>query len=100
METRLRLAIVQNGLPEPAVNYVIAGPNRTYHLDLAYPHRRVAIEYDGDHHRTDRDQYRLDLNRLWEIERLGWRIVRLNNAHVARGAHEGLRRIRSALASP
>jgi very-short-patch-repair endonuclease len=100
METRLRLAIVQDGLPEPVVNYLIAGPERAYHLDLAYPHWRVAIEYDGDHHRTDRDQYRLDVDRLWQIERLGWRIVRLNHSHVAGGAREALRRIRLALPTP
>lgn len=98
METRLRLAIVRGGLPEPCVNYSIAGRDRWYHLDLAYPHRRVAVEYDGDHHRTDRAQYRLDVDRLWQIEALGWHVVRINSSHLADGGREALRRIRIALA--
>lgn len=99
MESRLRLAIVRGGLPEPLVNYVIAGPARTYHLDLAYPHCRLAVEYDGDHHRTDRAQYRLDIDRLWQIEAQGWRVIRINASHLADGAHEAVRRIRAALPS-
>lgn len=99
MESRLRLAIVRAGLPEPLVNYVIAGPARAYHLDLAYPHCRLAVEYDGDHHRTDRAQYRLDIDRLWQIEAQGWRVIRINASHLADGAHEALRRIRAALPS-
>lgn len=99
MESRLRLAIVRDGLPEPLVNYIIAGPERGYHLDLAYPHRRLAVEYDGDQHRTDPDQYRLDVDRHWRIQSLGWRIVRINSAHMVAGAHEAIRRVRLALAT-
>ncbi|WP_147375385.1 hypothetical protein [Jiangella rhizosphaerae] len=28
--------------------------------DLSYPHLKIAIEYDGDHHRTDQRQWRHD----------------------------------------
>jgi hypothetical protein len=35
-------------------------------LDLAYPKRRVGIEYDGDHHR-DRATFRHDAVRLAQV---------------------------------
>lgn len=100
METTLRLAIVRSGLPEPSINHVIdIGSGRTAHLDLAYPNHLVAIEYDGDHHRTDDRQYHLDGDRLWRIEKRGWRIVRINRSHMGHSAEEAVRRVRDALTS-
>jgi len=98
METTLRLAIVRGGLPEPFVNHRIGlGGNRVAHLDLAYPDRRIAIEYDGDHHRTDDRQFHIDGDRLWRIEAAGWRVIRVNRSHMSDGAHEAVRRVRVAL---
>jgi very-short-patch-repair endonuclease len=37
----------------------------------------VALEYDGDHHRTDRGQYVKDIRRAETLERLGWHVVRV-----------------------
>jgi hypothetical protein len=36
----------------------------TYCLDMGWQDRMVAVEYDGDHHRTDSLQYRKDIRRL------------------------------------
>ena len=100
METTLRLAIIRGGLPEPLVNHRIGlGANRVAHLDLAYPDRRIAIEYDGDHHRTDDRQFHIDGDRLWRIEAAGWRVIRVNRSHMSDGAHEAVRRVRLALTS-
>jgi very-short-patch-repair endonuclease len=99
METMLRLAIVRAGLPEPHVNYRVDLGEHAVHLDLAYPDRRVAIEYDGDHHRTNARQFHLDVDRLWRIESGGWRIVRVNRSHLSAGATEAVTRIRLALAT-
>ena len=38
---------------------------------------KVAVEYDGEHHRTDRLQYAKDVRRSHELERLGWVIIRV-----------------------
>lgn len=99
METLLRLAIVRGGLPEPFVNYVICGPGgRTIaHGDLVFPDERVVVEYDGDHHRTDAEQYRIDVDRLWAIDSLGWRVIRINRSHMRNNAREALTRIATAL---
>src|SRR5689334_15396522 len=50
METRIRLAIVLEGLPEPQLQ-VPVGP---YRLDMAYPELRLGIEYDGREHLDQR----------------------------------------------
>jgi len=100
METTLRLAIVRAGLPEPEINYRIhLSAGRDAYLDLAYPALRVAVEYDGDHHRTDDRQYHRDGDRLWTIESNGWRIIRVNRSHMANDAREATRRVRHALTS-
>lgn len=53
METRLRLLLVQNGLPRPEAQVSIHGPGNVFlgRLDLYYEEARLGIEYDGDNHR-------------------------------------------------
>jgi len=53
------------------------------HADLAYPEFNLVLEYDGDQHRTDKDQYYLDVKRLERITREGWRVIRINRQHMA-----------------
>ncbi|MFF1879012.1 hypothetical protein [Leifsonia sp. NPDC058230] len=96
METALRLAIVRAGLPEPDINWAILDSAGTFRgfADLAFPRFHVLVEYDGDHHRTDPDQYFTDVDRLWAFQTLGWRVVRVNKTHPI---PEVIRRIRTAL---
>ena len=88
METLLRLRLIEAGLPEPVVNAPIR--NRygalVAHVDLAYPAQRVAIEYDGGHHRADEQQYNIDIDRLDELMEEGWRVIRVNKNLLARRA--------------
>lgn len=100
METTLRLAIVRAGLPEPTVNPVLLDRHGEFVAfgDLVYEQAPVVIEYDGDHHRTDAAQYAAGVDRLWRIEQLGWRVLRLNRTHLRQDAREAVARIRAALA--
>ncbi|WP_431277189.1 hypothetical protein [Leifsonia poae] len=100
METRLRLAIARAGLPEPEVNWAVLGTDGSFKgfADLAFPQYRVIVEYDGDQHRSDPDQYFSDVDRLWTFQTLEWRIVRVNKSHTANGCAEAIDRIRTALA--
>jgi len=100
METVLRLAIIRAGLPEPQVNYGIHGRDGRVVAsgDLVFPHARLVVEYDGDHHRTDARQYRIDVDRIHAIQSLGWHVIRVNSSHMAHGAAEAVRRIRDHLA--
>jgi len=76
-ETELRLLIVRAGLPEPEVNVrrFDAGGSPLGRPDLSYGWCRLAFEYQGDHHRTDRATWRLDLSRRERFEDAGWRVV-------------------------
>ena len=38
---------------------------------------KIAVEYDGDHHRTDRAQFARDITRLEELADLGWTVIRV-----------------------
>lgn len=98
-ETRLRLALVDSGLACPLVNRpVLDGAGRFVALpDLSYPEQRVAIEYDGDVHRTDPRTWRRDVARRQALEHLGWRQITCT-ADDVRDPHRAVEWIREALA--
>ena len=99
-ETWTRLAMRDFGLPEPAVQYwVVLDGVPTYRLDLAYPHARIAIEYDGRLHHTSRaDRARDEQRRAW-LRAHGWTVIVVRAADLAPGADDGwLYAVRDALA--
>lgn len=78
-ETWLRLLLVEAGLSEPQTQIPIrdeAGGILAY-LDMGWPELMVAVEYDGEQHRTDRRQYTWDVRRLELLESLGWIVIRV-----------------------
>ncbi len=52
-----------------------------YYLDMGWENVMIAVEYDGEHHRTNRDTYTNDVNRSDYIHDLGWRIIRVVAGH-------------------
>ncbi len=79
-ETWLRLLLRRAGLP--AVQTQIAVRNEwgwvEAYLDMGWEDIKVAVEYDGDQHRSDRRQYVKDISRLEMLEqRYGWIVVRV-----------------------
>ncbi|MER7446724.1 hypothetical protein [Microbacterium sp. NPDC097977] len=98
-ETETRLALVTGGLPEPVVQHEIHENGVLIaRSDLAYPDLRIAIEYEGDGHRTSRDQWRRDIQRQRELEGLGWIVIRVTQLDLA-DTRPLLERIRHAMAS-
>ncbi|WP_298862776.1 hypothetical protein [uncultured Microbacterium sp.] len=98
-ETETRLAIVDADLPEPVVQFEVNDGDRLIaRVDLAYPQWRIAIEYEGDGHRTDKEQWRRDIQRQRELEDRGWIVIRLTQADLNAPA-TFLARIRRAIAS-
>jgi hypothetical protein len=75
METRIRLAIVLAGLPPPVPQHPVVLAGREFALDLAYPERKLAIEYNGAEHRRP-DRALRDLEREQLLVAAGWRIIR------------------------
>jgi very-short-patch-repair endonuclease len=80
MESRVRVALVLGGLP-PEVQYPVLLRGRRYRLDLAYPLHKVAVEYDGEEHRTQR-RARSDLVREAALAAAGWRVLRFDADEV------------------
>lgn len=71
METRIRVAIEDAGLPPPVLQHRV-GP---YLLDLAYPELKLMIEYDGPEHLTPKRALR-DLRRQAYLSGEGWEALR------------------------
>ena len=65
-ESYLRLLLIDAGLPRPQTQIPVLGVNGLpfAYLDLGWDQAMVAVEYDGDQHRTDRRQYAKDVRRL------------------------------------
>lgn len=100
-ETKTRLFIVDDGIPEPEVNFVIRDSDGYFvaRVDLAWPRFRVCVECEGDGHRTDPKQFRKDITRRERAEDQGWRMVRITDDDLMYGGQELLRRVRAALAA-
>jgi hypothetical protein len=96
-ETWLRLLLIQAGLPRPQTQIPVEGESGDViaYLDMGWEDVKVAVEYDGDHHRTDRRQYGWDVRRLEMLQRRGWLIIRVLAGDVPADI---VRRVRAALA--
>jgi hypothetical protein len=77
-ETWLRLLLLDAGLPTPTTQIPVVESYRTLAmLDMGWREFGVAVEYDGDHHRSDRRQYVKDQWRLRRLAELGWIVIRV-----------------------
>lgn len=77
-ETWLRLLCIDAGFPKPTTQIPVTdGWNLVAMLDMGWEAFKVAAEYDGDQHRTDRRQYVWDVRRLRHVANLGWLVVRV-----------------------
>jgi very-short-patch-repair endonuclease len=78
-ETWLRLMIRRQGFPPVQTQIEVHDEHGIFvaRLDMGWPELKVAMEYDGDQHRTDRRQYVRDMRRREDLDRLGWIVVRV-----------------------
>ena len=99
METWVRLIIVDAGLPEPVTDHDVFDWRGRFVgcVDLAYPHLRIAIEYEGDQHRTDPRQWQRDIEKHEALADLGWRVIRVSRDHVFSDPESISRRVRAAI---
>jgi hypothetical protein len=95
-ETWLRLLLLDAGFPRPQTQIpVFENGYQRYYLDLGWEEFMVAVEYDGEQHRTDTRQYRGDIARSEFLDGLGWRRIRVlagdrGSAVVRRVAQAGV----------
>ena len=86
-ETRTRLALTRHGLPEPECNITIRDLHFTsgapVTVDLAWRTAKIAIEYDGDHHRTQRAQWMNDHQKRNLLQNNDWKVFVIDAAALA-----------------
>jgi very-short-patch-repair endonuclease len=86
-ETWLRLVLMDAGYPRPKTQIPVYGEygDLVAVLDMGWEHLKIGLEYEGDHHRTDRRQFNRDIARLDALTELGWIIVRVTIEDVPGG---------------
>ncbi|MGH3560852.1 MAG: hypothetical protein ACRDTN_03375 [Mycobacterium sp.] len=95
-ETWLRLLLIDAGLPRPTTQIPVYddGYWPFAWLDMGWEQFKVAAEYDGDQHRSERRRYVKDQRRQRKLEKLGWIDIRV----IAEDKREDVaRRVRDAL---
>jgi hypothetical protein len=96
METIVRLIVVEAGFPEPALNIDVHDAAGVFlgRVDMAWPELRIAIEYDGEHHR-ERDVFQRDRRRQGGFAVAGWIVLHVT-AVDARQSGPFIARLREA----
>lgn len=99
-ETLTRLILVRAGLPAPQTQAPVLDERGfvVARLDMGWPELRVAVEYDGAQHWTDPRQRRRDIERLADLDRLGWIVIRVSS-DMLRTPASVVARVRGALES-
>lgn len=94
-ESKLRVRIVRAGLPEPLLNQDVFDDHGRFLgcVDLAYPHLKVAIEYQGTLHSGS---YAADVERIAALRAAGWIVIEVTSELFAR-PEALIERIRQAL---
>jgi very-short-patch-repair endonuclease len=89
LETLLRLALADSGLTSPKTQYRVTDHgHEVARVDFCWPEQRLIVEADGFAYHSGRDDYRRDRQRMNELERLGWRVLRFTWEDVVhRPAH-------------
>jgi hypothetical protein len=98
-ETRLRLLLADGGLPEPLTDVEVrdARGRVVTWLDMYYPGLRLAVEYDGQQHRTSDRQFARDGQRIEELRQLDIGLVRVERTALGGGGSVALRAVTSRM---
>lgn len=98
METRLRLLLIQSGLPRPEAQVSIHDARGAFlgRLDLYYPQGNLGIEYDGENHR---DRLASDDQRQNRLLGAGIRLLRYTAIDLSSRSKAVVAEVRSALST-
>lgn len=85
-ETRLRLRLVRAGFPPITTQICFRDEFGIIRIrvDMGWPQWKVAVEYDGVQHWSDRRQRSWDIDRIAILESLGWTVVRVSAELMSR----------------
>ncbi|MGE2713993.1 hypothetical protein ACQI4L_08045 [Mycolicibacterium litorale] len=94
-ETRLRLTLIDGGLPRPRTQIRVSDGYSEAFIDMGYDDPKVGLDYEGAHHASNRVQYVHDIGRAELLDREGWIDLRVVAEHSRRYV---LHRVREAFA--
>ena len=77
MESELRVIVIMAKIPGFVANLTIQVPGARYRGDLAFPHKKVIVEYQSDYH-FDPVQKRRDMTRIDRLQAAGWFVMQVN----------------------
>ncbi|GAB3595983.1 hypothetical protein GCM10027408_03600 [Microbacterium tumbae] len=94
-ETAVRLVLVSAGLPEPELNVDVFDDHGRFLgcVDMAYPDRRVIVEYHGMLHG---ERWAADVERIAALRAAGWTVIEVT-APLLRRPDELVARVSAAL---
>jgi hypothetical protein len=100
-ETLLRLLLHDSGFPPPEVQWVVQNPaaEEAVWIDLAYPVRKVGIEYEGAPH-VEPEQVLRDIARTTMLTDKGWRMFRFTKHDIFRRPEYIVATVGRALRAP
>lgn len=87
-ETWLRLLVIEAGYPRPQTQIPIRGPygELVGIVDMGWRELRLALEYEGDHHRTNRRVFNNDIARYEAMTTdLDWIVIRVTGQDTPGG---------------
>lgn len=84
-ESTLRICLVLAGLPTPQCNLTLGTEDYPIgRVDLVYEEFKVILEYEGDQHRIDRQQWNIDIDRTEEVTAEGYLVIRITAQRMMR----------------
>jgi hypothetical protein len=85
-ESRVRLLLLAAGLPRPEtqIEFTDEFGMARIRVDMGWREWRVAVEYDGVQHWSDRYQRSWDIERIAMLEAIGWAVVRISAEMLSR----------------
>ncbi|MCT7657346.1 type IV toxin-antitoxin system AbiEi family antitoxin [Mycobacterium deserti] len=83
-ETRLRLILIDDGLPPPRTQIHVSDGLLNAYIDMGYDEPKVGFDYEGAHHSENRSQYVHDIGRAELLDREGWIDIRVVAEHSRR----------------
>jgi hypothetical protein len=97
-ESRVRVGLIQAGLPRPIAQYEVwIDGRKVATVDFAWPEYKLILEVDGlRYHSADRD-FRKDRVKQNELVHAGWRVLRVTALDVERMLHYVVDQVRRGL---
>jgi hypothetical protein len=80
-ETRVRLLIIRAGYPPPETQIPVYNEYGVLigEVDMGWrdPNLKIAVDYEGKHHRMSRERFDKDIRRIRDLTEAGWIVIRV-----------------------